>query len=185
MTRIIALAAVAVTLVACNTSYTPRSPGRVFVTMENGMPAYVRDGEHHAHGFLGTGLKRAVRGNRQAEAAADEYHDRIRDGLLVALGGGVCMGVALGMSLHDAIGPNPESRNDDRAATEALVALGCMGVMIGGALYTATAEPYRWDAINIFNDNPPPMPMYGPPLYYGPGGSVEKPVKKRLGMRGD
>lgn len=176
MHRLLALALVAT---ACSTNYVPRSPGRVFVTMEDGMPAYVRDGQSYRHGFLGSGLKKAVRGNPQAEAAADEYHDRIRDGLLVTLLGGVCAGTALGMAMGDAVNEQPDSHVE----TKLLVALGCTGLMLGGALYTATAEPYRWDAINIFNDNPPPPP---PGMYpgYGPGyGAAKTPARPRLGMR--
>lgn len=178
MTRLLALASL---VAACSTNYVPRSPGRVAVTMEDGAPAYVRDGQSYRHGFLGSGLRKAVRGNPQAEAAADEYHDRIRDGLLVTLLGGVCMGTALGMAISE-IDENSSS-SDRRAQTEVLVALGCTGLMLGGALYTATAEPYRWDAINIFNDNPPPPP---PGLYpgYGPGyGAAKAPAERRLGMR--
>lgn len=176
MTRSLALAALVAT--ACSTNYVPRSPGRVAVTMEDGAPAYVRDGQSFRHGFLGSGLKKAVRGNRQAEAAADEYHDRIRDGLLVTLLGGVCMSTALGMAIDDI----DDNESDRHVETKLLVALGCSGLMLGGALYTATAEPYRWDAINIFNDNPPPPPGIYPG--YGPGyGAAKAPAERRLGMR--
>ena len=173
-----ALALATLALSACSTNYEPRSPGRVFVTMEGGGPAYVRDGRSYRHGFLGSGLKKAVRGNPQAERAADEYHDRLRDGLLVTLLGGVCAGTALGMALGDAI-----DEDDRGAGTKLLVALGCTGLMLGGTIYVTTAEPYRWDAINIFNDNPPPPP---PGLYpgYGPGyGAAKVPAPRRLGMR--
>ena len=180
MNRITALAAVA-TLAACSTNYTPRSPGRVFVTMDGGQPTYVRDGVSHRHGFLGSGLQRAVRGNIAAEAAADEYHDRLRDGLLVMLLGGTCATTALVWGVSDASG---SETNHDRAATKMLVALGCSVLMMGGAFYTASAEPYRWDAINIFNDSGPPVyPGYGPPPGYSE--SSARPAKKRLGMRAD
>ena len=192
MTRLSALTALTALVAAgCSTSYLPRSPGRVFVTMDGGVPAYVRDGRSYRHGFLGSGLREAVSGNRQAERAADEYHDRIRDGLLIALVGGVCTGTALGMAISDL---EPNGGSNRGADTKLLVALGCTGLMMGGALYTATAEPYRWDAINIFNDNPPPMPgmwpgaqpgIPGPPGYGPDGASATAPVKKRLGMRSE
>ena len=87
------------------------------------------------------------------------------------------MGTALGMAIADV-----DNNRDDHAETKLLVALGCTGLMLGGALYTATAEPYRWDAINIFNDNPPPPPGIYPG--YGPGyGATAKPAERRLGMR--
>ncbi|MBA3462483.1 MAG: hypothetical protein H0T46_21150 [Deltaproteobacteria bacterium] len=187
MNRTTALAAVITVLAACSTNYTPRTPGRVFVTMEGGQPTYVRDGQSHRHGFLGGGLQRAVRGNIAAEAAANEYHDRLRDGLLVMLLGGTCATTALVWGVADAAREDPDH---DRAATKMLVALGCSVLMMGGAFYTASAEPYRWDAINIFNDSAPPVyPGYGPPPAYGPGyapsSSVATPAKKRLGMRDD
>ena len=180
MIRSLALVAItALAVPACSTNYTPRSPGRVFVTMDGGTPTYVRDGQSFRHGFLGGGLKKAVRGNPQAERAADEYHDRLRDGLLVTLLGGVCAMTALTMATQDAI----DNESDNHLDTKVLVALGCTGLMLGGSLYLITAEPYRWDAINIFNDNPPPPP---PGMYpgYGPGyGAAKTPAPRRLGMR--
>ncbi len=178
----IALAAALIAVTACSTNYVPRSPGRVFVTMDGGAPAYVRDGQSYRHGFLGGGLREAVSGNRQAERAADEYHDRLRDGLLVMLLGGVCSGTALGMAIGDI---DRSGEAGPPTSSKLLVALGCTVAMMGGALYTATAEPYRWDAINIFNDAPPPMPMWAPPPgapgYQGK--AVITPARKRLGMR--
>jgi hypothetical protein len=179
MTRSLALATVASMAAACSTNYVPRTPGRVFVTMESGTPTYVRDGQSHRHGFLGGGLKKAVRGNPQAERAAEEYSDRLRDGLLVTVLGGVCMGTALGMAMGDAI----DDESDRHTDTKLLVALGCTVLMFGGTFYAVSAEPYRWDAINIFNDNPPPPP---PGMYpgYGPGyGAAKAPAPRRLGMR--
>jgi hypothetical protein len=185
MNRTTALAAVASVLAACSTNYVPRSPGRVFVTMDGGQPTYVRDGQSHRHGFLGSGLKRAVRGNIAAEAAADEYHDRLRDGLLVTLLGGTCATTAMIWALSDV---TRYDGREDRAGTKLLVALGCTVLMMGGTIYAASAEPYRWDAVNIFNDSSPPVyPGYGPPPAYDPGyppgASATKPATKRLGMR--
>ena len=101
--------------------------------------------------------------------------------------GGTCATTAFVWGIADVA---RDERNDDRAATKMLVALGCSVVMMGGAFYAASAEPYRWDAINIFNDTPPApvYPGYGPPpsAYdpaYPPGASVAKPATKRLGMR--
>jgi hypothetical protein len=36
--------------------------------------------------------------------------------------------------------------------------------MFGGLFYSVSAEPYRWDAINRFNDTEPVYPA-GPPGY--------------------
>jgi len=47
------------------------------------------------------------------------------------------------------------------------VSLGCLVASFAGFGYLATAEPYRYDAINIFNDTTvaPPSPQIGPPGY--------------------
>jgi hypothetical protein len=140
--------------------------------MQNGGVAYVRDGQTFEHGFLGSGLVRAVAGNPGAEAAANEYRGRLKTGLLVALGGLVCSTVAIGLALRD-VGNDAESRNVPPALW---VSLGCAVASLIGASYGVTAEPYRWDAINIFNDQPP-MPMYP-----APGGYSTRP-KDALRMR--
>ncbi len=154
--RTLALTAV-LTATACSTNYVPRTPGRLFVTMDSGKPSYVRDGQRYDHGILGGGLQDAVRGNPQAEAAAAEYRSRMSNGLLVMVVGAVCTGVAIGSAIADESG-DYDPGADRRVETKLLVATGCLGLMLGGSLYAISAEPYRWDAINIFNDSPPPMP---------------------------
>jgi hypothetical protein len=144
-------------LTACSSNYIPQSRGRVAVTMEMGTPTYVRDGVKYPHGFLGSGLIDSVAGNRSAEQAAHEYRNRLGTGILVGLIGTVCVPVAFAFALKSA---NDTRSNDIRPAL--WVALGCTVVMGAGFGYAATAEPYRWDAINIFNDTTPP-PFFGPP----------------------
>ncbi|GEM_PF-2070825 len=145
---------------ACSTSYVPRTPGRLFVTMDSGKPSYVRDGQRYDHGILGGGLQEAVRGNPRAEAAAAEYRSRMSNGLLVMVVGAVCTGVAIGSAIADESGEYDPGA-DRRAQTKLLVATGCLGLILGGSFYAISAEPYRWDAINIFNDSPPPGYQYG------------------------
>jgi hypothetical protein len=144
---------------ACSSNYMPRSRGRIAVTMENGAPSYVRDGQPHPHGWFGSGLTEAVAGNRLAEQAASEYHDRLVDGVLLTTVGAVCMPVALGYALAQSESESGLSRNSGEVA--GAVALGCTVMMIVGAGYAASAEPYRWDAINLFNDGA--EPNLGPP----------------------
>jgi hypothetical protein len=68
---------------------------------------------------------------------------------------------------------------NSKVTTGIIIGLGCMVVMIAGAGYLGTAEPYRWDAINLFNDAPPPMPMPGAPMP-GPGwGAKREDLKMR------
>ena len=163
------LAIALVVLCACSSEYMPASRGRVAVIMRSGGQAYVRDGRVYEHGFLGGGLVDAVAGNPQATRAANEYHDRMKIGLLGMLGGLAC---SIGGIVYSATGVDntgPETDDDEtRIKTGLFISLGCTVVMIVGGAYLGSAEPYRWDAINIFNDQPPPGPMmpgpgYGPP----------------------
>ena len=141
-------------LTACSSQYVPQSRGRVAVTMRGGAHAYVRDGKIIEHGILGGGLVEAVEGNPAATQAAYEYRSRITTGLVGTLGGLACMlgGVTYAAGKFDSNGLEDE----DGARRGLWLALGCSLVMLVGAAYLSTAEPYRWDAINIFNDTPPP-----------------------------
>jgi len=152
----------AMAVTACSSSYTPQSRGRVSVMMQSGQHAYVRDGKSYEHGFLGGGLVEVVKGNPAAERAANEYHDRMTWGLLGVLGGMVCSIGGLGYAIAQ-IDEDGQSDSDDKARTGLYIALGCTVVMMIGTGYLASAEPYRWDAINLFNDAPPPMYMPGQP----------------------
>lgn len=163
--RMIALAG-ALALTACSSSYMPQTRGRVAVTVRNGQHAYVRDGQVYEHGLLGGGLVEAVQGHPAATRAANEYHDRMTWGFIGALLG---LGLTLGGTYYaareiDVYGDG--DGNDDEAAKGLLFVLGGTVVTLIGASYMASAEPYRWDAINMFNDTPPPAPIpAGPPGY--------------------
>ena len=151
------MVAVVALLAACSSHYIPRSRGRVGVVMQGGTPAYVRDGEVHPHGFFGAGLEEAVRGNPGAERDAAEYHDRMRDGFLATIVGSVCMPVAVGYLAAESVQDQPSTMNQNIAIG---AALGCTALMFGGLFWAVSAEPYRWDAINRFNDTELPP---GPP----------------------
>ena len=170
--RVVAVAVVAV-VGACSSNYIPRRPGHVAMILQNGSPAYVRDGRVYQHGLMGGGLLRAVQGNPAAEQAAHEYRSRIGNGLAAGLVGMTCMvggAVYAGMSAEDS---NVDER-DRKAMIGGIVALGCSVLMFGGFGYMATAEPYRYDAINIFNDTEPQMPFYG-----GAPGAQAEPQRHR------
>lgn len=162
MKRALALIALSA---GCSSSYMPQSRGKVAVIMSDGKPAYVRDGKVYDHGLLGGGLVEVVHGNPAAERAANEYHDRMTTGLVGLLGGTACSIGAMLYAAHD-VSRNPDD-DHPRAEKALYVALGCTIIMIVGGGYLATAEPYRWDAINIFNDAPAPPPMPGTPGYAG------------------
>ena len=162
-------------LVGCSSHYIPHSPGRVAVSMINGKPVYIRDGNVYEHGFLGGGLVEAVAGNPAATAAAIEYHDHMRDGLLeLLLGTGAMMG-GMTYAAVDAA-QSPDQAHPRLNAGAMLVAVAGMVVMLYGSGELAAAEPYRWDAINIFNDGPPLDMHIGPPGYQ---------ARATLKMRGD
>ena len=160
--RMVAVASLA-SLAACSTHYIPHRPGRVSVVMQGGTWAYVRDGESHPHGFFGSGLQEAVRGNPAAEADAAEYHDRMRDGFLATIVGAVCLPVSVGYLAATSV--DNGSSSDNQAAFAAGAAIGCTALMFGGLFYSVSAEPYRWDAINRYNDTDP-QPVQGPPGYH-------------------
>jgi hypothetical protein len=160
--------ALALSVTACSSNFIPQSRGRVSIILDSGAPAYVRDGIRYKHGFLGGGLVKAVRGHPQAEAAAREYRSRIGTGLLVTLVGSACViGSAVSAGVrHD------WSDSEDDVPVELWAMLGCTVAMFVGVGYAATAEPYRWDAINLFNEGfAPGMPgPYYPAPAPAPGG---------------
>lgn len=173
--RTIALTLLAVT--GCSSSYMPQTRGRVAVMIRSGTPAYVRDGQVYEHGLLGSGLVDVVEGNPAAMEAANEYHDRMLYGLLGVAGGTAAMIGGSVYTLAHLSGPSEEEF--DRAATIGLGAI-LVGtvVALAGSLYLASAEPYRWDAINMFNDAPAMPPLPG-----GPGWSASTAPHETLKMR--
>ena len=175
-----AFAAILLALPACNSSYIPQARGRVAMILQHGAQAYVRDGQIYQHGFLGSGLVQAVRGNRAAERAAAEYHDRQRDGLLVGLGGLLCSVVAAGLMARD-LSRNSFEHEDDGVPTAAWISLGCFAAAMGGLGYVVTAEPYRYDAMNIFNDTAPGWSPGGAPGQLG--AVTPRPAPPSLRMR--
>jgi hypothetical protein len=149
-----------IALVGCSSNYMPLARGHVAITMQDGQLTYVRDGRSYAHGMLGSGLVDAVRGVPAAEQAAHEYHDRIKDAVIGVLVGAGCMVAGTVMLTRDlAI----DSGNTGREEVEAVAVLGCSVLMLGSSLYAVTAEPYRWDAINLFNDRYAQPPSFAPP----------------------
>ena len=178
MRTVAAVAAVAVSfaaLPACSSSYIPQARGRVSMMLMNGSFAYVRDGRVYPHGFLGSGLVKAVRGNAAAERAAREYHDRQRDGLLVGAGGLVCSVLSTAAMAHDLSGQQAADGSADEFPSTGWLALGCLVAGLAGLGYIATAEPYRYDAINIFNDTTPAWTPAAPGAYAPYGGAAAAP----------
>jgi len=171
-------ALVAIACIGCSSHYMPRSQGRVAVSMIDGKPVYIRDGNIYEHGMLGGGLVEAVRGNRAAEGAALEYHDHMRDGLLELLLGTAAMCGGMTYAAVQAAQSPPDNPHVDAAPI--IIGLTGMVVMLYGAGELASAEPYRWDAINLFNDGPGAVPpgTLGPPGY-GPSAQAKATLHMR------
>jgi hypothetical protein len=150
-------------LLACSSEYMPRRPHHVAVVMRNGKPVYVRDGRTFEPG-LGGGLVEAVQGNPTAVAAAEELRSRQITGLVsmllgtAAAVGGITWGTALAVN----------DRPNSQFAVPGALLIGGLVAMMVGTCYFATAQPYQWDAINIYNDGVDnATPTFGPP---GPPG---------------
>jgi hypothetical protein len=174
------IAVVALACLGCSSHYMPRTRGRIAVTMMDLKPVYVRDGRVYEHGVLGGGLADAVAGNPAAEAAANEYHDHMRDGLIeMFVGMGAMLGGA-GYAAADAA-THPNTSNRSVPVTPLIVALAGCALMIYGSTDLISAEPYRWDAINIFNDDAEAAPHLGAPG--STASATPAPAKATLHMR--
>lgn len=148
-----------VAALGCSSQYMPRSPRRVAVTIRDGKPAYVRDGRVFDVGPFGGGLDEVVAGNPDAIAAANEYHSRLTTGFLAAVLGAVSVGAGGAWAARNAVA-DPNNQN---LAAPMLLLAGGLVLVVAGSIYATTAEPYRWDAINIFNDAADQTPAWPPP----------------------
>jgi len=136
-------------LAGCSSQYFPQSPNHVSMSMQDGKLVYVRDGRTFNPG-LGGGLVDAVQGNPQAVAAAEQFRSRQITGLTATILGTAAM---IGGGIWGAVlaVDNPDRPSNDAIAPIAMVLAGAVA-MIAGAGYIASAAPYQWDAINLFND---------------------------------
>lgn len=157
----------ALSLGACSTQYQPRTGPRISVVMEGGSPAYARDGKTYKHGFAGSGLVEAVSDDAQAREAAETYSGRMTSGFLFSVVGTACFTAGLILSVQTI---DDHERDGSKDAVIAGALLCGVAGLITGSVLLASAQPYQWDAINIYNDNlearrpilPPTWPS-GPP----------------------
>jgi hypothetical protein len=167
MRRVAAVLSCAVTTQACSTHYVPQPGPRLSVIIDGGQIAYARDGKKFNHGFFGGGLVKAVEDDPEAREAAETYRGRNVGGFVSTLVGELCL---IGGLVTLAANLDSQKRSTNDLALGA-IACGVAGV-ITGAVFFATAQPYQWDAINIYNDNVerrrpvwvalPPPPVLGP-----------------------
>jgi hypothetical protein len=166
--RTVAVAGLGILASGCYSSnYIPPSRGRVSTIMKDSQLAYVRDGRIYKRGTFGKGLIRAVQGVPAAERAAREFHTRQRNGFMMFFGGLLCSGVALGVGVARVADEN--GRAEKAPTTELLVAAGCLIFGYAGLFHAASAAPYQYDAINIFNESTAQY-LRGPPGYRDPYG---------------
>jgi len=158
----------ALSLVACSSQYMPRTPNHVGVMLQNGKPVYVRDGRTFDPG-LGGGLVEAVQGDPRAVAAAEEFRSRQVDGLTTMLLG--TAGFVGGLAWGTALAASDQTRPGSSFTVPVALLVGGLVAMLAGTFYLASAQPYQWDAINIYNDDatsnfaPPAGAPFGPPGY--------------------
>lgn len=161
------VAALGVAASGCYSSnYIPPSQGRVSTIMKDSQVAYVRDGRVYKHGTFGKGLMKAVRGNPAAERAAYEHYRRQRNGFMMFISGLGCSLISVAVGASRAANSD---RHNDVPTTELAVAAGCLIFGYAGLFHAASAAPYRFDAINIFNESNAPY-LRGPPGYRNPYG---------------
>lgn len=167
MKRVAAVLSCVVTTQACSTHYVPQPGPRLSVIMDGGQVAYARDGKKFNNGFFGGGLVKAVEDDPEAREAAETYRGRNVGGFVSTLVGELCL---IGGLVTFAANADSQNTSTNYLAVGA-VACGLAGVITGSVLFL-TAQPYQWDAINIYNDNVerrrpvwvtlPPPPLLAP-----------------------
>ncbi len=165
MSRILAVVAVLVMFTGCSSHYQPRPGPRISQVLKDGQITYVRDGVAYPHGLFGTGLVKAVQGNRRAEHAARTYHQRGVRGLISYLLTSACAVVG-SVTWTAAV----VEGDDDLALVGGGVAIGCAVGMFVSLGYMVSGIGYRDDAVNMYNDDieaAPPQQWRGAPGRWG------------------
>lgn len=117
--------------------------------MEDGRPAYVRDGKKFDGGFLGGDIEEAVQGNPQAEEYAHEFKSGIVTGFVLSMIGvaGIVGGSAASLVEVD----QPVASNSVPVAGLAVMGAGLI-LDVVGLVMMLNAQPHLFDAINSYND---------------------------------
>lgn len=143
----VALLTVAVAVSGCATSYTPRPGPRLSVVLQDGKPAYVRDGKTFEAGMFGDGLIDAVEGVPEAEEHARTFRNRNVSGFATTLAGTGLMVGGMIVGVHGL-----DSHRADRQQLALGMLLGGLIVEVIGSVLVASAPSHQLDAINIYND---------------------------------
>ena len=131
----------------CSTHYVPHSPGRLSIVMQGGNIAYQRDGQTFSYGFAGGGLVDAVEGDPEATEAAETFAGRNVGGFVATLLGSACL---IGGVTLLAVDQPPSSQRQVLGGGALLCGLAGIDHRDRAGL---TAQPYQFDAINIYNDH--------------------------------
>lgn len=137
------LGVLAMLLAGCASRYTPQRSPRVQMVWNGTNVTYVREGRTIDDGLLGGGLVDAVAGDPEAEDLAESYTDRKTAGFVVSVASAACVGIVplMDPSLDDLLEPIG-------------FALVCMTALsLTGASLMASAIPFQYDAVNVFNDH--------------------------------
>jgi hypothetical protein len=150
----------------CSYHYIPKATGRVNVVMDGGKIGYMRDGKLYEGGIFGGDIEEAVRGNALAEDYASRFKTAQIGGFVVTIigTGATVAGGILGGYGAAQNNSTPGSGNSNTTLGLGLI-FGGLGLMLGGAIWAITGQPYLYDAINAYNDGvqPPAAPPPAPP----------------------
>lgn len=104
--KTIFVVAAGVLTLGCTSAYAPRPGPRVAIILQNGAPAYVRDGITFEGGVFGGDIEEAVSGNPEAEEAARSYKNTLVAGFCTVLGGSLAFGTGAGLTIAGAANHN-------------------------------------------------------------------------------
>ena len=139
-----ALLALALSPLACATTYEPKSP-RIAVVRGVFNRGFVKDGVYYPGGLFGGRVGEAVQGVSEAERHACAYGALSTAGSFTIFGS---EGLAIGASVASATMP----RGDARSNTELGLVIGSAVALVMGIVLHLAAEPHLYDAANIYND---------------------------------
>ncbi|HEY1695477.1 MAG TPA: hypothetical protein VGG39_25080 [Polyangiaceae bacterium] len=152
-TCLLACAALALSTSACSTHYVPRDRGRIAIVMDPSL-ALARDGKTYHLGIFGGDVDEAVAGNPRAEAEASTYQTDQTVGSALSFAGLAAV-IAGAVVFGGEYAPN---QNPNALPPSAGLLLGGVIASMVGLGFTLAAQPHLWDAINIYNDDPPGGP---------------------------
>jgi hypothetical protein len=140
--------AIALAATGCSTSYAPQNSGRIAIVMDGGAMQLYKNGKTYKPGLFGGNVDEAMAGNPRAEDEAETYQTYQTTGAVFSFAG-----LALEVGGIGVLAAGPPSPSGNNALFPALgLALGGLAAEIASLVFTVSAQPHLWDAINIYND---------------------------------